>query len=211
MSQHGFSDLDQLHRMLALVNLTPASRVLDIGCGNGKIAEYISDLTQATVTGIDYAPAAITQAEQRTKAKSSRLHFYVGNIEDLDLGDALFDVILSIDSIFFGKNLGTTLARLKLLLRPGGQMAVFCGDDLSAVLRQNGLSAKVYDLSRENYEHLQLKHRVAGELQESFAAEGNTFIWENLMTESVVGTAPYDPVNHTTPRFLCHIKTKTIP
>jgi len=207
LSQHGFSNMDQLHQMLALINLTPTSRVLDIGCGNGKIAEYISDLTQAAVTGVDYAPTAIAQAVQRTKSKSDRLHFYVSNIEDLDLGDKLFDVILSIDSIFFGKDLSTTVARLKSLLWPGGQMAIFCGDELAAALRQNGLSYDVYDFSRENYAHQQLKHQVATELQEAFAAEGNSFIWENLMAESNVGTAPYDPANSFTPRFLCRIKT----
>ena len=78
-------------------------------------------------------------------------------------------------------------------------------------LQQNDLPYQVYDLSRENHEHLQLKHRVAAELQQSFAAEGNTFIWENLMTESTAGTAPYEPGNSYTSRFLYHIKTETIP
>jgi hypothetical protein len=90
--------------------------------------------------------------------------------------------------------------------RVGGQMATFCGEDLSAALKQNGLSYDVYDFSREHYEHLQLKHRVARELKEAFAAESNTFIWENQMAESIESTAPYDPATCSTSRYLYHVK-----
>jgi hypothetical protein len=45
--QHGFSDINQTKKMLDLLILDKSSRALDIGCGNGKMAEYISDLTQA--------------------------------------------------------------------------------------------------------------------------------------------------------------------
>jgi len=41
-AQHGFSDMAQLDRLLAFLNLRPGDRVLDLGCGNGTMAEYIS-------------------------------------------------------------------------------------------------------------------------------------------------------------------------
>ena len=61
------------------------SRVLDVGCGNGKIAEYISDLTQASVTGIDYVPEAISHAQERTAEKRGRLSFIFGQYRDARL------------------------------------------------------------------------------------------------------------------------------
>ena len=183
--------------------------MLDIGCGNGKIAEYISDLTQASVTGIDYIPEAIAQAMKRTKDKRDRLHFRVGNLGNLNLEPESFNVILSIDSIFFGQDLKTTLERLKSLLDSDGQMAIFCGEDLSADLKQNNLSYEVYDFSKEHYEHLQLKHRVARKLKEAFAAESNSFIWQNLVTESIGSTAPYDPATCSMSRYFYHIKYET--
>jgi SAM-dependent methyltransferase len=211
LSQHGFSDLDELRWMLDMVQLDGSARVLDIGCGNGKIAEYISDRTSAHVTGIDYVPEAIAQARRRTASKQARLCFQVGNIEELDLPGNSFDVILSIDSIFFGQDRAPTLARLKGLLVPDGEMVIFCGEDLSAALAQNQLTCQVYDRSREHYQHLQMKRRGGTELRQDFEAEGNQFIWENIMAESIDDTVSYDAARCSRPRYLYRVWTQAGP
>ena len=41
-AQHGFADMAQVDLLLQVANLTPASRVLELGCGNGGIAAYIA-------------------------------------------------------------------------------------------------------------------------------------------------------------------------
>ncbi len=38
------------------LRLRSGDRVLDLGCGNGMIAEYISDRAAAHVMGLDYIP-----------------------------------------------------------------------------------------------------------------------------------------------------------
>ena len=206
LGQQGFSDINQIHRMLEIVRPDGMSQVLDIGCGNGKIAEYISDSTQASVTGVDYIAEAIDQALKRTEGKRNRLHFKVGNLEALDYKDESFDVILSIDSIFFGKDLTTTLANLKRILKPDGQMAIFYEEDLSPTLKENDLAYRVYDFSEEHYVHMQLKHQIAGGMQKAFEDEGNTFIWENLITESIASPSPYNRDISSTSRYLYHVK-----
>jgi len=193
LGQHGFSDMQQIERALARLALKPAERLLDIGSGNGGIAEYISDRSGAHVTGIDYIPEAIEQACRRTAGKRERLGFEVCSIAELDRFGERFDAILSVDSIFFGESLEHTLAAMKARLAPGGRMAVFCGEDLAAPLAANGLAYTREDFSREHYEHLQRKHRVAQDLRAAFEAEGNGFIWQNLMTESIADERPYDP------------------
>jgi len=101
---------------------------------------------------------------------------------------------------------------LKKVLKPGGQMAIFylstAGGDLPAALKDNSLSYETYDLSREHHEHMQLKHRVGSQLQKAFEKEGNTFIWENIMRESLPGSEPYDPAIHKISRYL-YIVRKT--
>lgn len=206
MSQHGFCDLAGLNFMLGVIKLSSGSRVLDIGCGNGKIAEYISDCTETEVTGIDYIPEAIAQAKKRTSGKQDRLHFMVGNLEWLELEGERYDVIISIDSIFFGKEMKETVAKLKGLLKSSGTMAIFCDETLGAALDENGLDYDTYDRSRELYEHLQLKHRIAWELKEIFEAEGNGFIAENLLAESLDNAAPYDPEEWEMSRYLYHVR-----
>ena len=205
LGQHGFSDINQIHRMLEIVAPDEMSQVLDIGCGNGKTAEYISDLTQASVTGVDYIAEAIDQALKRAEGKRERLNFKVGNIEILDFEDESFDVILSIDSIFFGKDRKTTLVGLRKIIKPTGQMAIFCEEDLSPALEENDLAYRAYDFSEEHYAHMQLKHRVVSGMREAFEDEGNTFIWENLMTESIASQEPYNPDMPSVSRYLFHV------
>jgi ubiquinone/menaquinone biosynthesis C-methylase UbiE len=208
LSQLGFSDMQQIHRVLGLLQLVQGSSLLDIGCGRGKIAEYISDTTHCRVLGIDYIPEAILQACRRTKSKTERLQFLTADMNRLDLDGETFDAILSIDSIFFGQDLIKTVERLKKLLKPGGQMAIFCADDLKDALQRNHLDYNLYDLSPENYEHLQHKHRIVSKMQAEFEAESNLFIWENLMTESLDESAAFDPSNPYMRRFLYHVKKR---
>ncbi len=123
LCQHGFADLDQLDQLVKVTGLGPGMHALDLGCGNGLIAEYLSDKTGAHLTGLDYIPQAIEQARQRTAVKADRLAFMVGDINQLELSPASFDVIISIDSIYFSEDYGKTIADLKKALRPDGQMA----------------------------------------------------------------------------------------
>lgn len=193
LGQHGFSDMGQIERALVRLDLRPGERLLDIGCGNGGIAEYIAGRSGAHVTGIDNCPTAIEHALRRTQAQCERLSFEVRSLADLDGMETAFDAILSIDSIFFGESLECSLAAMKARLAPGGRMAVFCGDDLAPALQANGLAFEREDLGREHYAHLQRKHRAAQALREAFEAEGNGFVWENLATESLADDGPYDP------------------
>jgi cyclopropane fatty-acyl-phospholipid synthase-like methyltransferase len=102
LCQHGFADMAQLDALIAATQLRPGQAGLDLGCGNGLITEYIADRTGAHMTGLDYIPAAIRDAQARiarpdvsgAAAKSDRLAFVVGDINALDLPPAAFDVII---------------------------------------------------------------------------------------------------------------------
>ncbi len=209
LGQHDFTDVAQLHLMLEKVHLDNRSSVLDVGCGNGKIAEYISDLTGAKVTGIDYIPEAIETARKRTTSISHRLNFQIGDIENPVEGGESFDLVLSIDSMYFS-DADILLTAWKKLLKPEGQMAIFYlsldGSDISAVLEKHWLSYKVYDLSEEHWSHMQHKHTIAKKMKENFELEGNLFVWENLMMESVSEKFPYDPEETAMRRYLYIVK-----
>ncbi|UCC16492.1 MAG: methyltransferase domain-containing protein [Dehalococcoidales bacterium] len=209
LGQHDFSDVPQLQMMLGKVRIKENYSVLDIGCGNGKIAEYISDITGAHITGIDYIPEAINTARKRTSPKSDRLRFQIGDIENPVKAGTSFDLILSIDSVYFS-DANTVLEAWKKLLKPDGQMAIFFlsldGNDISDSLMKNGLPYDVYDLSREHWAHMQRKHVVVKEMKEKFESEGNLFVWENLMLESVSDHYPYDPEKTSMRRYLYIVK-----
>ncbi len=101
-----------------LLHLVPAgSRVLDVGCGHGAFAAALKRLRQCTVTGIE--PDAGNAADARTRCDE----ILVGTVEDAFAGDALrqkFDVVIASDVLEHLLDPGSTLKRLRGVLRPGG-------------------------------------------------------------------------------------------
>ncbi|RPI32399.1 MAG: class I SAM-dependent methyltransferase [Chloroflexota bacterium] len=203
LCQEGFMDMEQLALLLDLLHLAPGDRVLDLGCGNGMIAEYISDTTGAYVEGMDYIPEAVEQATARTWEKRQRLAFQVGNLDSIPYPDRSFDVILSADTLYMPNDLDATVAKMKQILRPGGKMGIFfshalwgqpvAGKEallpentpLGKALQANGLSFKSIDLTQADLRHAQAKGPVAEELKTAFEAEGNSFLYAIRHGEAV--------------------------
>jgi len=200
LSQHGFTDLDQLELLLRMIPMAPGQRVLDLGCGNGRISEYLSDRTGALFTGLDYIPEAIDQARMRTMGKSDRLSFLVSDINHLELPNRTFDVLLLIDTIYFSEDYGSTIRNLKAALKPGGRMGIFYSygrepwvpitefkkDTLAAgktplaeALQANHLTFQTWDLTSQDYALAQRRKTVLEELKPQFENEGTMFIYEN--------------------------------
>lgn len=205
MGQHGFSDVAQIDALIAAAGLRPGQRALDLGCGDGRIAEYISDTTGAHVTGLDYVPVAIEHAQARTAAKADRLAFVVGDINALALPDAAFDVILSIDTLYFSTDLTRTMGELARAVKPGGCTAIFYGygrepwvpleqfdaltvrpdcTPLADALRANGLAYTVQDFTSEELRLADLRRDVLEDLRPRFEAEGTLFLYESRIGDA---------------------------
>lgn len=219
LCQSNFSDMSQIDFLLQAAGLKPGDRVLDLGCGRGLFAEYLSDTTGARCWGVDYVPEAIQDARQRTAAKRDRLCFQVGNFDHLEYAPALFDasgsfdVLVSIDTLYMPNDLPATLRVLKNLLAPGGKMLVYYltllfdptqtrtslqpdNTDLARALQQVGLAYRTWDFSEPTFHLMRRKHRLAQAMRAEFEAEGTLFLYNHLIAELDGGTAPYDP--HTT-------------
>lgn len=223
LCQAGFSDMAQLDAMLEILALNDYSRVLDLGCGAGMLAEYIADSTGAHVTGIDYSPTAIAEAQARTAAKRHRLSFRLGNLDELLLPARSFDALIAIDSLYMPNDLDRTLAQMQLILRPGGQLTAFyshgvaagreareglrpAGTPLGQALQRAGLRYETQDWSAETYRLLQRKRLIAEEMRAEFAAEGRLFLYEHLVAESQSDQSQYDPNTVTMCRYLYVIR-----
>ncbi len=53
LTQEGMTDMLALHHLLQLLSINAGDHILDLGCGAGVIAEYVSDKPSACVTGLD--------------------------------------------------------------------------------------------------------------------------------------------------------------
>ena len=180
LCQHGFADLDHLDHLIQVSGISAGSRVLDLGCGNGMIAETISDRTGAHVTGIDFIERAIHDAQVRTAGKRERLEFRVMDMSHLDFPPASFDVVISIDTLYF-TDIYETLRPIMPMLRPGGRLVAFfdqsCGPDkpledypkdliapdgteLALALQRLGLSYRTWDYTERMLAHLRRRRPV---------------------------------------------------
>ncbi len=202
LCQDGFMDMKHLQQLLDMLCLKPETRVLDLGCGNGHIAEYISDTTGANVWGIDYIPEAIQQAQKRTEAKEQRLFFKVGNLDCIDFPDGYFDAVISIDTLYMPTNLTETVRQIKNILKPGGQMGIFYSHVLwgnssqtpetlqpdktpvGIALKNNNLPFQARDFTQAAYQHARHKKQIAEEMRSAFEAEGNGFLSEVQLGEA---------------------------
>lgn len=204
LCQHGFAEMPHLHRLVELTQMNASQRVLDLGCGNGFIAEFLSDLTGAHVVGLDFIDGAIHQAQLRTARKGSRLEFELGNMAQLDFGAESFDLILAIDALYF-TDLTQTIKEIRRVSRPGGMLATFYsygklpgqdvsdfpreslrpeGTPLGQVLNQANLPYRTWDYTQADYVHARHKRQLAKALKPQFEAEGNLFLHDSHAGEA---------------------------
>ncbi len=200
LCQEGMVDMAALEDLLARLDLKPGDHLLDLGCGAGIIAEYISDQTGARVTGLDYAAPAITVANERTADKRSRLTFVTGDMNALDLPEQAFDAAISLDTLYWVADITDTLSQVVRTIKPGGQIGIFMlqgrGEDdppeileadntkLAQALSKLNLTYDAYDYTAQNAEFWRRIKEAATDLRDDFEAEGNGFIAASLIREA---------------------------
>jgi ubiquinone/menaquinone biosynthesis C-methylase UbiE len=221
LCQEGMVDMAALEDILARLDLKPGDELVDLGCGAGVIAEYISDQTGARVTGLDYAAPAIAEAMERTADKRSRLTFVQGDMNALDLPEQSFDAAISLDTLYWVADLGDTLSQVVRTLKPGGQIGIFmlasrgeddppsaleaANSDLGQALSKLNLTYDAYDYTTQNGEFWRRIQEVATDLRDAFEAEGNGFIATSLIGEAEDEFLPAIAAG-TLARYLYHVR-----
>lgn len=70
------------------------SKVLDVGCGNGDVCNFISDYCDEII-GLDISQSSVKKARE----KYSNIKFKVGSATDIPEKDNTFDTVLAVDII----------------------------------------------------------------------------------------------------------------
>ncbi len=119
--EHGGAKSDYAIATILLgIGSSGLGRVLDIGCGNGKVLEALG-ARSADLTGIDASAGAIDLARQRVPQAS----IMVADVEGiLPFGDAAFDTVLMLDVLEHLRSPAKALIEARRVLRAGGRLAV---------------------------------------------------------------------------------------
>ena len=116
-SQDGFSNIEQIDMILQYIPHKDNVHILDIGCGNGKMLDYLQKKTDAHIYGFDYSEEAINTAQLLFPKNSE---FKVGIIGKIDYPEETFDVIISMDTMYFAKDMTVFVAQIKKWLKKNG-------------------------------------------------------------------------------------------
>jgi len=109
-------------QQLIELGLTPHSRILDIGCGTGQLAETLVDYLRddGRYVGTDLAPQAIAFCVE--KFRRANFSFRVNPMTGVDAGGQQFDIIY-LSSVFthmYPPEIKAMLIDLKQAMAPGG-------------------------------------------------------------------------------------------
>ncbi len=101
--------------------LTNGARVLEVGCGTGKLTELLA-VRDLNVDAVDPRPRMIEQAKRRVGGGDS-IRFHVGRFEDVAFPEEAFEAVFSAIAFHWVDPLiGWTKAASHL--RPGGLLAL---------------------------------------------------------------------------------------
>jgi ubiquinone/menaquinone biosynthesis C-methylase UbiE len=97
--------------------------VLDLGCGNGWLANSIAATTDSSVVGLDLNRYELQQA-RRLFAQRTSLSWIVTDIFSAPFRDAAFDVVVIASAIQYFADLPGTLRKLVPFLKAQGEIHI---------------------------------------------------------------------------------------
>lgn len=211
-SQDGFSDAAQINMILQHVQLNSSSRILDIGCGNGKMLGYLQKKTGAHISGFDYSEQAIQTARSTYTVNAD---FRVGIIGEADYPAEQFDLITAMDTMYFASDMTGFVGQLKKWLKPDG--VFFAGyqegdvmprtesirtAELTKALEANQMPFEAIDITRQTYDLLRRKCQAALHHKAAFEAEGNKEWFDLLMAQTECANTTFEQFQKSMARYL---------
>ena len=116
------------------LELPANAKVLDLGCGRGRVAAHMTMLTGATVTGLNIDFDQVGSAIAFNKAKGLSNSFIRADFNDLPLSlpDGDFDGFYQIQAFSLCKDIGKLCRELYRVLKPGAKLSLLDWASLDA-------------------------------------------------------------------------------
>ncbi len=127
--------------------IQPDDRVLEIGCGTGKLIKRMADtMDNGRIEGIDFSPAMVAIARRRNRKRMAQgvVTITEANVDKMAYPHERFTKVCSVNTIYFWKRPEETINNAMNALIPGGRFIV-AFEDISQ-LQQKQLDADVFRL-----------------------------------------------------------------
>lgn len=114
--------------MLGRLDLSGEERVLDAGCGSGRVTELLLErLPAGYVVALDASEAMIGEARRRLRGAGRRVGLVVADLAAQPPLGRSVDAILSTATFHWIRDHDALFRHLASVLRPGGRLAAQCG------------------------------------------------------------------------------------
>jgi len=104
---------------LDAAHVTAGTRLLDAGCGAGLLT-VLASFRGAQVTAVDAAASLLEVVRERVPSADVRQC----DLEALPFGDAAFDAVTAVNSIFYASDMNAAMRELARVVRPGGRVVI---------------------------------------------------------------------------------------
>ena len=153
--------------VLGRLELKGDERVLDAGCGSGRVTEMVLErIPDGSVVAVDASPSMVAAATQRLTGADSP---YAGRVEvvqsdllELELAEPV-DAVISTATFHWIADHDRLFARIHAALRPGGQFVAQCGGEGNIdVLRSHARAVLAEAPYAEHFEGWQAPWNYSG-------------------------------------------------
>lgn len=135
--QNSSSQKNAAADLMTFVTIKENAKILDVGCGDGKItAEISARIPKGSIIGVDISPAMIEFAKGTFPQKNyPNLHFLLKDAQNLDF-DHEFDIVFSFTTLQWVQRHGDFLEGAYKSLKSDGILAVTMPMGLPPTLEQ---------------------------------------------------------------------------
>lgn len=158
MESHHSDITDQT---IAMMNIKPTDRILDLGCGTGWASRRLARIAAAgEVTGIDVADEMLRRAGHASQGIRN-VRYLWGSAEKIPAADNSFDKVLSVESFYYYADQGKALDEVRRVMASGGRLFILINlykDNHYSLRWVTELKVPVQALSEGEYIALLKKH-----------------------------------------------------
>jgi ubiquinone/menaquinone biosynthesis C-methylase UbiE len=158
MEDHHSDITDQT---LALMDIQPADRILDLGCGTGWAARRMARVAASgEIVGLDVADVMLKRGEE-TSREFKNIRYVWGSAEKIPAEDGYFSKVLSVESFYYYADQAKALDELRRVMAPKARLFILINlyrDNHYSLRWVSELKVPVQALSEAEYKALLEKH-----------------------------------------------------
>ena len=117
------AQIQLIEHLARLANITPGSRLLDIGCGFGGTSLYLARQYGVSATGVTISPVQVEMANLAATKANLDAQFHLMDAEAMQF-DNRFDLLWSVESVSHYHDPKKFFASAVKFLKPGGTFAL---------------------------------------------------------------------------------------